>query len=578
MGIGLNPNDLMLSLNNSISHPIRNFFGENWGFFIALLIFISITLFIASCRIVNMKISNPNLQIRIIKMLAGLLLLPLILSILFISVFWFSNLLIVNLHKDGYQLAEMFTSAFYQTAVFSSLGLIAGICCWISIGYFLEPWLSKKFALKFSEDGLSDIRTLSETQFKDISFDAAAAAAKDKGEVLLGIDENGKSIGIHIKEFISKNFQIVGAPGSGKGVFAQQIFGQIYDYVLSVVFDPKCDPYLTAFFQQKGKCCFIDLRDDKPQINLFAGCTKTEVADSLIEAIRLREKGAESDVYSIEEAEVIERLIDQVSDFEFSTIAEVATEHFSDARKLVPRLRSISRLGALKGEKSLLQLMNTHKSFYLIFDESSEIQKLVARIIYSRIQQFKKTKKIKRHITILADEFFHLVSKTTVDSLGLMRSRGINALVCHQSLGDFIGQFGDVDSKAAKQRTLDNTHIKIIYRQQQDAEFWSLQTGKKVFEDVMREAEKSDLGADLEGSQGRISVKQRATIDENEFLSLGKSVAVLIGHGIAQKIKTIPPKVELCDFKIKACPQNEDENQQKTRKNNKKPTIDGDSL
>ncbi|THB69627.1 MAG: type IV secretory system conjugative DNA transfer family protein [Gammaproteobacteria bacterium] len=555
------------AIHNSVCLAFRNFHGgiEHWDSINPILIFTSAILFFVCLRFSKIAISNPVLQIRAIKVIGALALLPTAGYLLINLIIWPLNFSVAYLHSEGYRFLEVYEVIFKRNIEGLFLGSTIGVVHWFLIGKYLEPLFARKYSLAKDKDGLSDIRTLTQEKFPVIDYKKAILDCNKKNEVFLGVRSDGTKVTIPFDNFKSKNIQVAGEPGAGKGVVAQGIFGQIYNAVCSIIFDPKCDPYLTSFFAQKGKTYFIDLRNNNPQIDLFKDSTKTEIADSLKEAFRLREKGAESDVYTIEEAEYIEQIVDAVPNFTTKAFAVTASEQFSDARKITPLLRQIARLGALIGNKSLLEIMKTNKAVYIIFDESSEIQKLIARLIYSKINQIKKNKQIKRHITILADEFFHLISKTTVDSLGLMRSRGINAIICHQSLGDFIGQFGDVESKAAKQRTLDNTHIKIIYRQQQDAKFWSSQTGSKTYKDTSIEAFKNDAGGDIQSSDGRISTKQRPLIDENEFLSLGKGIAVIIGLGVAQKIKMIPPQVELCDFKIKPCPRKK--NNQKGNKN-----------
>lgn len=117
-------------------------------------------------------------------------------------------------------------------------------------------------------------------------------------------------------------------------------------------------------------------------------------------------------------------------------------------------------------------------------------------------------------------------------------------MIAHQSLGDFEANFPDVESREAKQRTLDNTQVKVVYKQLTDAQYWSEMTGSKLYDEVTKEQSVIGLNQKFGSSTGRTKTQEKPLIDINEFQTLKKRVAVLIGHGLPTKILTTTPKFD----------------------------------
>jgi hypothetical protein len=517
---------------------------ELWSMLITGFSFVMLFFGIRFLRLVP---GNPAVQLKTMRVFGLLIILAALYWLLWSLAVWGSVQVFESL---DYSIEGLQGDIFKYMALSAVAGAFIGFIVWWWVGSEIEPSLAQRYSVDCSVDGFSDIRDLEQESFPMVSFYRVTQQAAKKGAVMLGFQSDKRLISISLEQFKKNNFQVVGAPGAGKGVFAQQIFAQIWGDVKSFVFDPKEDPYLTGFFREKG-AHFIDLRTDSPQLSIFDGAEPREVANCLIEGFSLKAKGAESDVYAVEEQEAIKEIVSDSIGWDFESLNSAAGN--SKARKSVASFKGLSRLESLSGSESLESIVQRNKGVYVVFDESDETQKLAAKLIFSRLNQLKKSQKLSGHITVFADEFFHLVNRTSVNALGLMRSFGMNFIIAHQSIGDFEDKFSDIEGKAALKRTMDNTQIKIVYRQGQDAKFWSEQTGFKTFDEVQSVAESNEVQGAVLSESARISVRQRALFDENDFLMLGESVAVVIGANIARKVKTIHPEVKETGFTAAPC-------------------------
>lgn len=502
--------------------------------------------FLVGWRGMRLVSGNPAFLLALLRFSFGLVFLVGVAGLLGGAVFWGAVYGNVALGESArlFEYSVYFERVFAEDLIFRGVGLLAGLLAFWALAAKVEPRMAEKYGHKKSADGLTDVRKMAAKAPPVVSFEKLTKGAAKRGAVVLGVGVGGVKE-VSFGEFRAKNIRVMGAPGSGKGVFAQMIFGQIYGRVKSVVFDPKKDEYLTAFFAEKG-ARFVDLSADVPQIDVLAGATPQQIAGAVSEACALSPTGAESDVYALEELAAVEEVA-RGGAVTLEALGLGLSE--AKARKTEKYVRLMAGVEALRGGLPLARLLEGD-GVYFVFDESSQAQKYAARLIFARIKQLKKAGAVEGHLTIFADEFKHLISKTSVDSLGLMRSKGVNFIVAHQSQGDFEGDFVDVTGREAKQRVFDNSQIQLVYKQTQDAEFWAKLTGDKVFEDSSAILELNEASASVSGEQVRRAERQKPLIDKNEFLTLPDGVGVLFGVGVAEKVRPVPPVVELRGFEV----------------------------
>lgn len=93
-------------------------------------------------------------------------------------------------------------------------------------------------------------------------------------------------------------------------------------------------------------------------------------------------------------------------------------------------------------------------------------------------------------------------------------------MITHQSLGDFEANYPDIESREAKQQTLDNTQVQVVYKQLTDTQYWSEMTGSKFYDEVTKEQSLIDLNQKFSSSTGRTRTQEKRLIDINEFQTL----------------------------------------------------------
>lgn len=416
------------------------------------------------------------------------------------------------------------------------IGVALGCMAYNKIDTTFLKLIDKYLNIQKDKDGLTDIRTLEQSQIDQYVL----LEQLEPESIFLGMGEQSEAVRMDYSTFKETNFQIIGYPGAGKGVFAQMVLSQLKNRI--AVFDPKNDKYLTAMFANDPNSQFIWLNSDVPQLSLFDGATELEIINALIEALSMKEKGTDSDVYTLEEQEIIRKVVSEGSR-SFDSWLELAESEHSRSRKVIARFQALNRYGCIQGDESIADKLNKG-NLYIIFDESDETQKIIARLIFARLCQIKRSNQFTEQLTLFCDEFIHLVNKSSVNALGLLRSHKMNFVIAHQSLGDFEASFPDVESEEAKQRTLDNTQVKVIYRQLAEAKYWSEMTGTKLYEEVVRDESAIGIKQKFGGSTGKSRIEKKELIDINEFQSLKKNIAVLIGHGLPRKILTTVPSFD----------------------------------
>jgi len=414
-----------------------------------------------------------------------------------------------------------------------TIGFLLGCFTYNKLDDQFVKLIDKYLNIQKDKDGLTDIRTLKQNQIEQYDLQEQL----DPESIFLGMGEESQPVKIGYKKFKETNFQIIGYPGAGKGVFAQMVLSQVKNRI--AVFDPKNDKYLTAMFANDPNCQFIWLNSDVPQLSIFKGATELEIINALIEALSMKEKGTDSDVYTLEEQEIIRKVVSEGSR-NFDSWLELAESEHSRSRKVIARFQALTRYGCIKGTDSIIDRLEKG-NLYIIFDESDETQKIIARLIFARLCQVKRANQFSEQLTLFCDEFIHLVNKSSVNALGLLRSHMMNFIIAHQSLGDFEANFPDVESKEALQRTLDNTQVKVVYKQLAEAKYWSEMTGTKLYEEVVKDETAIGIRQKFGGVTGKTRIEQKELIDINEFQSLRKNIAVMIGHDLPRKILTTVP-------------------------------------
>lgn len=130
-----------------------------------------------------------------------------------------------------------------------------------------------------------------------------------------------------------------------------------------------------------------------------------------------------------------------------------------------------------------------------------------------------------------------------MQTLGAALGSGLHAILAHQSLYDLRGTSADLDPDMVKGAVMDNTKIKLCYRQEDPdtAELYAKKSGAIQIETQTKYYDSPELGLSLVQTSHKTTQQQeRYYIDTNMLLHLPKGCAGLYGLGLTQLLFTSP--------------------------------------
>ncbi len=463
---------------------------------------------------------------------------------------------------------------FFQISniVFAFLGLVAGGVLAYFAGRYFEPFvieiLNKRTRIAGLKDTLTDIRHIRKELpgTVPIQFDKQFTAAELKNEMFLGIDIAGSPVTLERSTWKSSHVQIMGPPGTGKGIQAAVTLTQSLKYGDAVfVFDPKKDEWAPSVFHEACKSAgvrfqYVDLSEPIPQLNPLLNSSPDEVAEMLYAGLELSRRGSDSDFYRLDDRKAA-RFAASLLEKESLSLTEMGIRaKFSIDRDLLNGAKAFFTAIEEVGEQTCIQTragvnlsapLRDGGCIYIVGSMRNDPIVILQKMLFVRIIQIiERTRNINRHCSIFLDEFKYLLSATSVNALGAIRDKGCNILLAHQSLGDFANCGSDLSEDGVRTTILDTTPIKWLYRpSDKDTASWiSNQTGR-----ILVSTQKSNTVRNLELSESlsasrSVGETERNLYDVNTIMSLPKRCAVCIGTDLPQlAIATALPvqKVEL---------------------------------
>ena len=464
------------------------------------------------------------------------------------------------------------------TILSTGFGLaIGGVLSYVA-GRRIEPWLisvlEKHTHQTNPPDTLTDIRdmqrNIGDEADIDISMEFSRAIAND--EMFLGVGVDGEAITIDRTTWKSSHVQIMGPPGTGKGIQAGVTLTQSLKYGDAVyVFDPKNDEWAPSVFsaacQRAGvPFQYIDLNEPVAQINPLLNSTSEDVAEMLYAGLELSRTGSESDFYRLDDRKAARLAADFVKTdpvtlLEIANLAKSSSEGglMTGAKAFFAAMDEIGELPCVQTHEGvdLAGPLNTGGCIYIVGSMRNDPIVILQKMLFVRIVQIVEgTRNRKRHCSIFLDEFKYLLSSTAVNALGSIRDKGCNILLAHQSLGDFANCGVNLGETTVRTTVLDTTPIKWLYRpaDQASASWISDQTGR-----ILAETQSVDTVRNLELSESHLDTRsvrevERNLYDINTVMSLPKGCAVCIGSGIAKLAKATAIKVDKIDVQPNPAP------------------------
>ena len=456
--------------------------------------------------------------------------------------------------------------------VFAILGLVAGGVLAYFAGRYFEPAvievLNKRTRIAGLKDTLTDFRHIQkELQGTvPIQFDKQFTAAELKNEMFLGIDIAGNPVTLERSTWKSSHVQIMGPPGTGKGIQAAVTLTQSLKFGDAVfVFDPKNDEWAPSVFHDACKSAgvrfqFVDLSESIPQLNPLLNSSPDEVSEMLYAGLELSRRGSDSDFYKLDDrkaarfaASLLEKESLSFTEMGIKAKFLVDRDLLNGAKAFFTAIEEVGELACIQTRAGvdLSAPLRDGGCIYIVGSVRNDPIVILQKMLFVRIIQIiERTRNRNRHCSIFLDEFKYLLSATSVNALGAIRDKGCNILLAHQSLGDFANCGSDLSENGVRTTILDTTPIKWLYRpSNKDTASWiSNQTGR-----ILVSTQKSNTVRNLELSESlsasrSVGETERNLYDANTIMSLPKGCAVCIGTDLPKlaMVTALPvQKVEL---------------------------------
>ncbi len=467
---------------------------------------------------------------------------------------------------------------FTATVIAVSIGLCLGFAAAYALGRSAEPrvvgFLARKTRSAGLDDRLTDIRATDPQKLPrlpvNLRKEFADAIAGDT--VYLGQDEAGRAVTIDRQRWKTSHVQIMGPPGTGKGIQAGVTLAQSLLYGDAViVFDPKDDEwgpsvYMAACRRANVPFVFIDLRQSHPQINPILNASSEEVEEMLYASFGLGRQGSAADFYRLHDRKAARLAASFATESEM-TLSKIGSqarsstdnELMAGAKAFFAELEEVSELKCVQTQAGidLGERIEEGGCVYIVGSMRNEPIITLQKMLFVRlIQLIERSRDRERHCSIFLDEFKYLLSLPALNALGSIRDKGCNILLAHQSLGDFASCGADLSEAAVRATVLDSTPIKWLYRPADyDTAAWiSKQTGEIVVATQTVQAERNlELSESLSASR-TVGETTRNLIDVNAVMTLPKSCAVCIGAGFprlafaeAIRVEKIAPTIEMAE-------------------------------
>ena len=470
---------------------------------------------------------------------------------------------------------------FFQTSniVFAFLGLITGGVLAYFAGKNFEPFvieiLNKRTRIAGLKDTLTDIRHIRKELpgTVPIQFEKQFTAAELKNEMFLGMDTAGSPVTLERSTWKSSHVQIMGPPGTGKGIQAAVTLTQSLKYGDAVfVFDPKNDEWAPSVFHEACKSAgvrfqFVDLSKPIPQLNPLLNSSPDEVAEMLYAGLELSRRGTDSDFYRLDDrkaarfaASLLEKESLSLTEMGIKAKFLIDRDLLNGAKAFFTAIEEVGEQACIRTREGvdLSAPLREGGCIYIVGSMRNDPIVILQKMLFVRIIQIiERTRNRIRHCSIFLDEFKYLLSATSVNALGAIRDKGCNILLAHQSLGDFANCGSDLSEAGVRTTILDTTPIKWLYRpSDKDTASWiSNQTGR-----ILVSTQRSNTVRNLELSESlsasrSVGETERNLYDVNTIMSLPKGCAVCIGTDLpklamatalpVQKVEIYPEPAKL---------------------------------
>ncbi len=458
----------------------------------------------------------------------------------------------------------------FQTVFFSTAAFYSGLVLYCFAGPAL--WLWHRTTLPENTRGsLDDIRDATAEAKALQKYDPTAFFASEKG-LFVGLDlgDSLKPLYVPWGDFRKAHMQVVGTTGFGKGVATTMFLSQCaLAGECVVIFDPKFpgDEFAPRVLNKLAKehgipFYFINLspsmpppsdkeyRETPPQLNIFSGCTKSELEELLMTAFDLADSGGSADFYRL-----FDRLACQdvcaraTADGNNPTIKDLVSAanktraiDEEKGQKFKANLIEISQLAVLNTDHGhdLRAIIEQNAILYIVGTTRNaqvmRVQKMLLLRILQIIEQRDRTQKL-RPVAMMLDELKYLLSTGVLQALGTVRDKGCHVMLAHQTNGD-LRDCGGLDPETVSAAVKVNTALKLIYRcvDNDDAEWASGLSGTIVVQQKSAHIQQGMFHA----GEGQFREMERPFMTENQLRTLPKMAGMLFGFDLSKRVQVAP--------------------------------------
>lgn len=391
------------------------------------------------------------------------------------------------------------------------------------------------------------------------AFDPRAYFDGKKG-IFVGKGEDGKPVYLAWPKSGSVRHAVCsGSTGTGKGIGITVMATQFLQLGEALFyFDPKDDEWSPhALFQECQRLNvpfhIINLNPRFPaQVNPVAGADEFEIHELFISALGLIQKGSESDFYGIDDRRAAKTAANFIAENKITFAgawSSIGDDLEGQAKKFggyLQELAELAPINAREGGVDLQKIMDGGGCVYVIGSDTHDTVKTAQRLLFTRlIQLAKKRDRIAgspRRVCVVLDEFIHHISRISLQSLALVRDKGMHLLLAHQAITDFRLGPADLDPEGVKGAVVENCKVFLTYQLQDPdtAEWVGRRTGEIQVDDETRRVETNAVMAEVIESERSIKQTGRNFFDINTLTNLPPRVAVFRDDGLAQFV-TIHP-------------------------------------
>lgn len=421
-------------------------------------------------------------------------------------------------------------------------------------------------------------RSMRVTQQADRPVDAREEAgtlkAKDfapekyfeSGWMFYGLNELGEPIRIAIELFKKIHHAILGPTRYGKGVVLQSIYKQCIRAGFAVFYiDPKGDDYLPYLLQNEAAAAgrrfvYLDLNPGGKGVwHPFLGGDFRHRRTRIVRAFNLDSAGTDADVYKAKERALLDDALENTDGSVKSLFAYVKDHGNAGDRDLSTLRDSLREWGRVdtfaqaakrKGHSIETCLLN-NAVVYVRGDLDDPVIKAATKAYIAELCAEIKRLQPKRtaHATVGIDELKFLACAEINGALAAIAGYDANLLLAAQSIANIEAPDDKrLDGKALAREFEVNTHIKLVYRAQDErtAEWAENLSGTQWLNVAQRENVKTNThgGEQWEGTR-TIAQLEHAIISRNTLLNLPPRVGVVyMPDREPSKIFTSPATVD----------------------------------